>query len=120
MPASPVCLDTLVLATVGAAVNLKSMYSEGGDLSAPGQAKSVVMTALTSLVSIDIKHPLLLSANSHNILMRELFPQSKQNASTFVNSLKMLQNRDFSGHVAIISLQQHFNEGIIPAISSRF
>ena len=81
MPASPVCLDTLVLATVGAAVNLKSMYSEGGDLSAPGQARSVGRTVLTGLVCIDIKRPLLLPANSNNILMRELFPQPNQKAS---------------------------------------
>ena len=83
MPVSPVCLDTLVLATVGAAVNLNNMYAEEVILSATGQVKPVSRTVLTGRVSIDIKHPLLFVSNSHNILMRELFPQLKQKASPF-------------------------------------
>ncbi|MCY7389128.1 MAG: hypothetical protein LH481_13900, partial [Burkholderiales bacterium] len=38
--------------------------------------------------------------NSNNILMRELFPQSKQKASPFVNRFKRLQNKGFTGNAA--------------------
>ena len=82
MPISPVCRDTLVSATVGAAVNLKSMFLRACCLSAASTVPLVCVTAPTGLVSIDIKHPLLLSGNSNNILMRELFPHLKQKAST--------------------------------------
>ena len=54
MPASPVCLDTLVLATVGAAMNLVSMFSIECCLSATNSVGLVFKTALTGLVCIDI------------------------------------------------------------------
>jgi hypothetical protein len=52
---------------------------------------------LTGLACIDIEHPLLLSWNSNNILMRELFPHSNKKASPFENSAEMLQIGDFRG-----------------------
>ena len=84
MPASPVCLDTLVLATVGAAVNLVST-NVWEALSANGTVRLALAAELTVLVCSDIEDPLLLSGNSNKILMRELFPQSKQKASAFEN-----------------------------------
>ena len=82
MPASPVCLDTLVLATVGAAVNLVST-NVWEALSANGTVRLALAAELTVLVCSDIEQPLLLSGKSNNILLRELFPHSKQNASPF-------------------------------------
>ena len=61
MPVSPVCLDTLVLATVGAAVNLMSMFSNECALSGASNVGLVIVTTLTGLTSFDIEHPLLLS-----------------------------------------------------------
>jgi hypothetical protein len=61
MPASPVCRDTLVSATVGAAVNLFNTHPNEGF---PAFARTVGLvwwTALTGLTSVDIEHPLLLS-----------------------------------------------------------
>lgn len=86
MPANPVCRDTLVSATVGAAKNLFSRNAPGKFPSSTNTIPLVVVTTLNGLVSSDITHPLLLSGNSHKLLMRELFPQSKQKASTFKNS----------------------------------
>ena len=86
MPASPVCRDTLVSATVGAAKNLFSRNALGNFLSSTNNIPLVPVTTLNGLVSSDITYPLLLSGNSHKLLMRELFPQSKQKASTFKNS----------------------------------
>ena len=83
MPASPVCLDTLVLATVGAAKNLLKREAIKNLFFAPGITGHVGMTVLAIPVCSDIEHPLLLSSKSNNILMRELFPQSKQKASPF-------------------------------------
>lgn len=82
MPASPVCLDTLVLATVGAAVNLVST-NVGEALSANGTVRLALAAELTVLDCSDIEQPLLLSGKSNNILLRELFPHSKQKASPF-------------------------------------
>ena len=82
MPVSPVCRDTLVSATVGAAVNLVSMFPGKFCSFAASTVSLVCVTALTGLVCINIKHPLLLSGNSLNILMRELFPQPIKKAST--------------------------------------
>ena len=81
MPASPVCRDTLVSATAGAALNLESTYALENVFSTAGKVEPVGRTALTGPVCSDIEHPLLLSDNSHNILMRELFPHSIQKAS---------------------------------------
>ena len=89
MPASPVCRDTLVSATVGAALNLERTYAMERILSATGKVAPVVRTALTEPVCSDIEHPLLLPENSHNILMRELFPQSIQKASPLKNNLQI-------------------------------
>ena len=61
MPASPVCRDTLVSATVGAAVNLLSMYSAARFLPLARTVGLVWRTALTDLTFTDIEHPLLLS-----------------------------------------------------------
>ncbi len=61
MPVSPVCLDTLVLATVGAAVNLMSMFSDECTLSKASSVGLVGLTTLTGLTLFDIEHPLLLS-----------------------------------------------------------
>ncbi len=61
MPVSPVCLDTLVLATVGAAVNLINMFSNECTLSEASSVGLVGMTTLTGLTLFDIEHPLLLS-----------------------------------------------------------
>ena len=88
MPVSPVCLDTLVLATVGAAKNLLKLEAIKNLFPATGTTGHVGMKALAIPVSSDIQHPLLLSVKSNNILMRELFPQSKQKASPFVKGLK--------------------------------
>jgi hypothetical protein len=95
MPASPVCRDTLVLATVGAALNLVCMLSLERCFSAGSTVGLVLVTALTGLVCIDIKHPLLLSGNSNNILMRELFPHSKQKASPLKNIFETIGNDAF-------------------------
>ena len=86
MPASPVCRDTLVSATVGAAKNPVSGNVPENLPSSTNTVPLVSVTTLNGLVSSDITHPLLLSGNSHKLLMRELFPQSKQKASTFKNS----------------------------------
>ncbi len=61
MPVSPVCLDTLVLATVGAAINLMSMLPHECALSDASNVVLVGVTTLTGLTSFDIEHPLLLS-----------------------------------------------------------
>lgn len=56
MPASPVCRDTLVSATVGAAINLFNMDPIEG---LPAFARTVGLvwrTALTDLTSVDIEH----------------------------------------------------------------
>ena len=92
MPASPVCLDTLVLATVGAAKNLLKLEAIKNLFLVTGTTGHVGMKVLAIPVSSDIQHPLLLSVKSNNILMRELFPQSKQKASPFVNRLKKMRN----------------------------
>ena len=106
MPASPVCLDTLVLATVGASINLLNTIASENLLPPTGTVRLALRAALTVPVCSDIEHPLLLSGNSNNILMRELFPQSKRNASLFANRLEMLQNRDFAGLAANIPLHR--------------
>jgi len=95
MPASPVCRDTLVLATVGAALNLVNLEAIKNLFPATGAIGRVGVILLTIPACSDIEHPLLFSGKSNNILMRELFPQSKQKASPFVNTLKVLQNREF-------------------------
>ena len=77
MPASPVCRDTLVLATVGAALNLVNLEAIKNLFAATGAIGRVGVILLTVPVCSDIEHPLLLSGKSNNILMRELFPQSK-------------------------------------------
>jgi hypothetical protein len=59
MPASPVCLDTLVSATVGAALNLLANSIEAS-LPAPSHVEIVGSTTLTFPVCDDIKLPLLL------------------------------------------------------------
>ena len=115
VPSSPVSLDTLVSATVGAAVNLVYANVREKVLSATGITGLVGSTALTGLPCRDIEHPLLLSGNSNNMLMRELFPQSNENARPFGNRLKMLQNGDFAGAEGTISLPQYFHGGISPA-----
>ena len=46
MPASPVCLDTLVLATVGAAKNVVKLEAIKNLLSATGNTGHVAMTLL--------------------------------------------------------------------------
>jgi hypothetical protein len=61
MPASPVCRDTLVSATVGAALNLFNTYPIEGLPASARTVGLVVRTALTGLTSVDIEHPLLLS-----------------------------------------------------------
>ena len=81
MPASPVCRDTLVSATVGAALILLEANSTKDSLSAARNVESVVVTKLTFPVCVDIKLPLLLLCNSNKILMRELFPQAKKKAT---------------------------------------
>ncbi len=106
MPASPVCLDTLVLATVGASINLLNTIASENLLSPTDTVRLALRAALTVPVCNDIEHPLLLSGNSNNILMRELFPQSKRNASFFANRLELLQNKDFAWLAAIISLHR--------------
>ena len=88
MPVSPVCLDTLVLATVGAAKNLLKLEAIKNLFLVTGTTGYAGMKVLAIPVSSDIQHPLLLPVKSNNILMRELFPQSKQKASPFVNGLK--------------------------------
>ena len=90
MPASPVCRDTLVSATVGAALNLVSTCARKSFLSAIRAVGLVRKTALNGLVCGDIELPLLLSGNSHNILMRELFPHLNQKASPLKNNLQMM------------------------------
>ena len=60
MPASPVCRDTLVSATVGAAINLFEANSTKRPLSATRNVEPVVVTKLTFPVCVDIKLPLLL------------------------------------------------------------
>jgi hypothetical protein len=95
MPASPVCRDTLVLATVGAALNMVSMFVPDRHNSADSTVGLVRVTALTALVCIDIKHPLLLSGNSNNILMRELFPHLRQKASPLKNIFEIAWNSAF-------------------------
>ena len=103
MPASPVCLDTLVSATVGAALNLGSTYVRGSRLSSASRIEPVGRTALTGLVRIDIEHPLLLSGNSLNILMRELFPHLIQKASPlkryFVTDVKHALSSPMQAHL---------------------
>ena len=85
MPVSPVCLDTLVLATVGAAENLSGKNTLDRCLSENGTVRLALAAMLTVLICRDIEDPLLLSGKSNKILMRELFPQSKQKASAFEN-----------------------------------
>ena len=60
MPASPVCRDTLVSATVGAALNLVEANSTKDPLSAARNIELVVVTKLIFPVCVDIKLPLLL------------------------------------------------------------
>ena len=60
MPASPVCRDTLVSATVGAALNLVEANSTKDALHAARNIEPVVVTKLTFPVCVDIKLPLLL------------------------------------------------------------
>ena len=60
MPVSPVCLDTLVLATVGAAVNLMRMFPNECTLSEASSVRLVDTTTLNGLALFDIEHPLLL------------------------------------------------------------
>lgn len=60
MPASPVCRDTLVSATVGAALNLLKANATKAPLSAARNIELVVVTKLTFPVCVDIKLPLLL------------------------------------------------------------
>ena len=88
MPASPVCLDTLVLATVGAAKNPVKLEAIKNLFSATGTTGHVGMTVLAIPVCSDIEHPLLLSGKSNNILMRELFPHLIQKASPLKNNSK--------------------------------
>ena len=77
MPASPVCLDTLVSATVGAAVNLTTDISQPDPFFATCAVRFALRAARRVLVCSDIENPLLLPGNSNNMSMRELFPQSK-------------------------------------------
>jgi hypothetical protein len=60
MPASPVCLDTLVSATVGAALNLVRANTTKAALPAADKVELVDATELTFPVCDDIKLPLLL------------------------------------------------------------
>ena len=85
-PASPVCRDTLVSATVGAAKNRFSKTGLGNFLSSADTTLPVLVTTLNGTVCSDITHPLLLAGDSHKLLMRELFPQSIQKASGLKNS----------------------------------
>ena len=77
MPASPVCLDTLVSATVGAAVNLINATSRLDPFPAICTRRFALKAPRRALGCSDIENPLLLPGNSNNMLMRELFPQSK-------------------------------------------
>ena len=83
MPASPVCRDTLVSATVGAALNLLKANSTKHPLSAARNAEPVVVTKLTFPVCVDIKLPLLLLCNSNKMLIAGIIPAIKTKSKPF-------------------------------------
>lgn len=92
MPVSPVCLDTLVLATVGAAKNLLKLEAIKNLFLVTGTTGHVGMKVLAIPVSSDIQHPLLLSVKSNNILIAGIIPAIKTKSKPFRQRIKKTRN----------------------------
>ena len=94
MPVSPVCLDTLVLATVGAAKNLLKLEAIKNLFLVTGTTGHVGMKVLAIPVSGDIQHPLLLPVKSNNILIAGIIPAIKTKSKPFRQQIKKDAERD--------------------------